>query len=585
MRIRPVKPNFERFRQELASKEALPQLTLLGLLSGLLTALVIMLFRELITLLSGIFMNGAPEGSFRSLPWEMRLLLPLAGSVLVIGLGYIIHTRYRRVGVVHVIERLDWHQGRLYFGNFLHQFLAGAVAIASGHAIGREGPAVHLGASAASMLGQRMHLPHNSLRILVACGTAAAISAAFNTPVAGVIFALEILLVEYTVAGFLPVMVASVSAATVTQMLYGTDPAFIIPRIQVDLIDELPTVVLIGVSMGVLAALFCRLTILFSHLGKKLTASFRLLLAALITGLLAIPAPAIMGVGYGTITDLLTGEHIPLFLTGVLICKLLASSASVGLGVPGGLIGPTLFLGAIGGALGASLLGMIPGIPPGSNDFHVLVGMGAMLGATLQAPLTALVTVVEMTRNSTLLFPALLAIVIASLIPPIVFKQSGIFEQVLEFWGFNRSNNPIHKVLRRIGVTTLMESNYTSVNRFLSFRELEVCENTDAQWLLVYNEQRPAATISVHSLKDYYAKTKADRNPQTHNEDTVDLLEIPALRHDVCGISYVSSVYEAWDRMISKQVDSLYIFDNSNKQKHRIIGVVTRAHLEAYHHV
>ena len=254
-----------------------------------------------------------------------------------------------------MLQRLDWNQGRLQLGNLLFQFFSGAIAIASGHSIGREGPAVHLGAAAGSLLGQSMRLPNNSLRILLACGTSAAISAAFNTPVAGVIFALEVLLIEYTFAGFLPVMLASVSAASITQMIYGAEPAFMVPRVTVDQLQQLPLVVVIGVAMGILAALFCRLTIKVNILTHTLSPTKRLFMAAAITGVLATAAPEIMGVGYGTMNILLTEPSPLIFLAILLACKLLASTASLGLGVPGGLIGPTLFLGAAGGILIATL--------------------------------------------------------------------------------------------------------------------------------------------------------------------------------------------------------------------------------------
>ena len=370
MRFKPTSPDLNRFRNQLARVDALPQLTLLGLITGIFTALVIMMFRELITFLSSLFLAGLPEEAFMDMSWDIRIFLPLIGSLALITIALFTHKNYRQVGIIHVIERLDWHQARLTLGNLLNQFFAGAIAIASGHSIGREGPAVHLGAGTASLLGQSMKLPNNSLRILVACGSAAAISAAFNTPVAGVIFSLEVLMVEYTLSGFLPVMLASASAAIITQTVYGTDPAFIVPPISTDLLHDLPLILTTGVVMGILGAFFCQLLAFFVKRSTHLPLFLRLIAAAAITGLIAIPAPAIMGVGYGTITELMSGDlYSPLFLALILFAKLLASSASLGLGVPGGLIGPTLFMGAAAGALCASVMGLITGTESVNTGF------------------------------------------------------------------------------------------------------------------------------------------------------------------------------------------------------------------------
>ncbi|WP_329601960.1 chloride channel protein [Sansalvadorimonas verongulae] len=562
--------------------DALPQLAVLGLLTGTVTAGVIVLFRELIALLANIFLRGHPEGAFLRLSWEHRVILPFIGSFLLIIIVLGIRKKFRPVGIVHVIERLDWHQGRLNFGNFLHQFFAGAIAIASGHSIGREGPAVHLGAAAGSLLGQGMRLPNNSLRILVACGTASAISAAFNTPLAGVIFALEVLLVEYTVASFLPVMLASVSAAGIIQFLYGNDPAFFVPYISVDLVDELPLVILIGFMMGFVSTLYCRLIIFFN----KRTASFspytKLLLAAAITGLLAIPAPDIMGVGYDTITELMIGENIPVLLFTLLVCKLLATSASVGMGVPGGLIGPTLFLGAVGGTLTETMVSHIPAIASNSPAFHSMIGMSAMLGAVLQAPLTALVTVVELTRNSNLLFPALLAIVIAALTSNLLLRQHGIFELILDCWGYNRVQNPVHKALSQMGISNLVNESCVILERKQSKATLQNQLRKQPEWLLVTDEGRTKAIMPAIALGQYFAPEK---DAPDEKDSSIDLLDIPSRRYDIGALSNRASVYEAWELMQSKGVEALYITKQTRKQDTQIIGIVTKASLQRYYRV
>ena len=193
----------ENFRQRLASVDALPQLAFLGLVSGLLVGAVIIAFRLCIEYIQAGFLPGGITENYESLPPLMRFVLPALGGLVI---GLIFHllagTGNIQVGVTHVLERLAYYQGHLPLRNLLLQFFGAALSIVSGHSVGREGPGIHLGAASSSLLGQWLRLPNNSIQILVACGSAAAIGASFNTPIAGVVFSMEVIMMEYTIAGF-----------------------------------------------------------------------------------------------------------------------------------------------------------------------------------------------------------------------------------------------------------------------------------------------------------------------------------------------------------------------------------------------
>ncbi|CAM3576920.1 chloride channel protein [Parendozoicomonas haliclonae] len=583
----PSPPDLNRFRHKLATLEALPQLALLGLIAGIVTALVIALFRELITLLTALFINDPTGLAFEKLPWQVRLLLPLGGAVLIIGIAQFSHRKYHRVGVVHVIERLDWHQGRLLMGNFLNQFFAGAVAISTGHSIGREGPAVHLGGASASLMGQCLRLPNNSLRLLVSCGAAAAISAAFNTPVAGVIFALEILLLEFSVTTLLPIMLASACAATLSQWFYGAQQGFQVPPMTVNPIDELPLVIMLGIAMGLLGTLFCRLITFSNKKTLHLSPKVRLLLAAAVTGILAVPAPAIMGVGYDTINLLMQESQLPFFLAVVLGCKLAATAFSVGLGVPGGLIGPTLFIGGIGGALVATLTSQAFGLKTGNEGFHVMLGMSAMMGAVMQAPLTALVTVVELTRNPELLFPSLVAIVIATLIASLLMNHKGVFEQILDSWGFDRVKDPLRQALGKEGVVSMMEARVLPLDRYQPFSTLKDKLIDSTEWLLIYDDMRPKAIMACSEALRLLEQPDEDLLIDAAlNQKTgqLDLMRIPAHRMETGAISPRSTALQALELMTSRQIDSLYVCaDKNNKTNPQPLGIITRESLQQHY--
>ncbi|MEE8378859.1 MAG: chloride channel protein, partial [Gammaproteobacteria bacterium] len=212
----------DRFRSRLASVDALPQLAILGLVSGVLVGIVIVLFRLAIENTQISFLPNGDTENYEALSATWRFGLPAIGG-LVIGLVFqaLSHTGGVQVGIVHVLERLSYYQGHLPFRNFLLQFFGAAISIISGHSVGREGPSVHLGSASGSLLGQWLHLPNNSIQTLVACGAAAGIAASFNTPLAGVIFSMEVIMMEYTIAGFTPVILSAVSATAITRLVFG----------------------------------------------------------------------------------------------------------------------------------------------------------------------------------------------------------------------------------------------------------------------------------------------------------------------------------------------------------------------------
>ncbi|MDH3370827.1 MAG: chloride channel protein, partial [Gammaproteobacteria bacterium] len=374
----------DALRLRLSRAEALPQLATLGVICGLLTGLVIIAFRLLIEVSQSLFLPGADPENYEGLDMMWRFLLPFAGG-LVLGLVFhFLPKESRHVGVVHVMERLSYHQGRLPLRNAIVQFLGGAVSIIAGHSVGREGPAIHLGAASGSVAGRYMGLPNNSLRVLAGCGVAAAIAAAFNTPLAGVVFAMEVVIMEYTVAGFAPVILAAVSATALSQFVYGSAPAFSVPQLALGSLFELPFILALGMIIGALAAAFIVITGFFAARFKAVPIWARLTVAGTITGLLALQVPEIMSIGYDTVNAALLGQLTLVALGGIVIFKLLATAAGVGLGLPGGMIGPVLVLGAAaGGLLGILGQTLAPG-EASTPGLYALLGMGAMMAGALQ---------------------------------------------------------------------------------------------------------------------------------------------------------------------------------------------------------
>ena len=231
-------------------------LALLGLLTGLLAGAVIIVFRLLVEGAQDALLPGDGPVNYAMLSGGMRILLPLLAAVLLAVMFRWLARGVHVLGVGRIMERMAYHQGRCTPREFLLQFFGAALAIIGGYSVGREGPHIFLGASSGSLLGQGLSLPNNVIRALVACGTAAGIAASFNTPLAGVVFALEVVMMEYTVASFIPVILAAVSATTLSNMVFEDQPMFGFLTLGSVPLQDLAIVAVIGVLAGVASAVF-----------------------------------------------------------------------------------------------------------------------------------------------------------------------------------------------------------------------------------------------------------------------------------------------------------------------------------------
>jgi len=564
----------EQLRVRLAHAEAVPQLALLAIITGLLAGAVILLFRLGFEQLQGMLLPAGGSENYEALPPLLRLLLPIAGAALIGLLFQAAGAERRQVGVTHVMSRLNDHQGQLPLSNALLQFIGAQISIGSGHSVGREGPGVHLGAAAGSLLGHQLQLPNNSVRTLVACGIAAAIGASFNTPLAGVIFAMEVVLLEYTVAGFAPIILAAVSATSLTRVVYGADPAFTVPPLQLGSLWELPYLLLAGLLIGVLSAGFIKLLCRCSRVRSDWSFWQRALLGGTIVGLLALPVPEIMGIGYDTVTAALLGELGIVTLLAVVGVKLLATTVALGLGLPGGLIGPTLVIGAsAGGAFGLLAAHLFPD-QVASPALYAMVGMGAMMGGTLLAPLAALIALLELTANPNILLPAMLTIVTAHLTVSELFGYRSIFIELLQLRGLGYHDHPLIQLLRRRGVIVATDSAIVTVPQHLSVQAATaLLQQHSPRWLLVDIEQQRQLFAAAELIRHL------QQQPQT---TTIDLALLPPLsRHPLPTISAEATLQEALELLDQQQCEVACVVGQRGRRGERLYGIVTRTAIEA----
>jgi CIC family chloride channel protein len=570
---------FTKLRLSMATVEGVPQLALLGAISGIIAGLVIVTFRILIEYTQMSFLPGGDPENYEGLSPVMRLLLATVGGLVVGLLFQYIAKSAAQVGVVHTMERLAYHQGRLPLRNAVWQFIGGAITIISGHSVGREGPSVHLGAASGSLLGQWLQLPNSSTRTLVACGVAAAIAASFNTPLAGVIFAMEVVLMEYTIAGFIPVIVAAVLATIVCHWFFGNETVFMVPDIGLSTIAELPFVLVLGIVIGVLAATFIELLQRFVRISATYPLWQRTTLAGFIIGICALGVPQIMSIGYDTVNAAMLGEFALGMLIAITLVKILATTIGLGLGLPGGLIGPTLVIGATaGGMVGIIADALFPG-SISSPGFYAIIGMGAMMGATLHAPLAALIAMLELTANPNIILPGMLAIVTAALINSHLFGKPSVFIMLIKERGLDFHDSALAQSLRRVAVANVMDRNLTHTEQQISIADAHTLLERKPSWIIITRNLGQYSLLPPAGLAQYLASQSALQTDS--KEHRIDLLEIPAMRLDATEIHLQASLQEAQEVFSQSEYEALCVIHKENGHQ-QIDGILTRSEIESY---
>ena len=564
-------PLLERLRLRLASAQAGISLPFLGLFAGVLAGGVIVVFRLLVETAQAAFIPFGDVERFEALSVTMRFALPVGGAILIGVVFHLLNDSTRRVGVVHVLERLQYHEGHLPLKNLLTQFFGGAVALICGHSVGREAPSIHLGAGTVSLFGQYLRLPNNSIRTLVACGSAAAIAASFNTPLAGVIFAMEVVMVEYTIAGFTPVILAAVAATIVTRLVFGSGAVFYVPQLDLGSMWDLPFILLMGIFLGALSAFFIATIRYFARLASRLPPALAIVFAGLFVGVIAIEVPAILGLGYDTVNAAILGDLPLAALVTIVVAKLLASGACVAVGIPGGLIGPTIVIGAAVGGLFAYAADAIPALSS-AHGLFVMLGMGAMMSAALQAPLAGLLALLELTTNPFLVMPAMLAVVSANITAREVFKQESVFTMLMRDAGLDYRNDPVAQSLRRVGVASVMNRSFVESDTDITVEKARELLHGTPQWIIVRDAKDNRHLLPAADLA---------RLLEQHEDDDISLLEIPAQRRELAPIHMQASMQEARAALESSEAEALYVRRQIAPLNFRVFGVLVRRDVEA----
>ena len=407
-----VAPNVTAF---LASGQ--PRVWVLALAIGIGVGLAAIAFREAIAAVQWLWLGTRSEkmlATARSLPWYWILACPVVGGVVVGQILRLISTR-RTGGVADVIEARTKSGRHLRLRDGLLSALATAISLGAGASAGREGPVVHLGATLATALAHWQRLPGWASRTLLGAGVASAVSASFNAPIAGVLFAHEVILGHYAPRAFAPIVIASTGGAIASRLWFGEAAAFAVPRYQLTSYWEFPAFALLGLTCGLVAIAFQFALVGSDYMLRKVTMPLWLMPVAggAVVGAIAVFFPEIIGVGYDA-TDLALWNRLPLSLMlALIVVKAAATAITLASRFGGGVFSPSLYLGAMtGGAFGLIAGPVFPDMAS-SEGLYAILGMGAVAGAVLGAPISTTVIVFELTGGYTLSIALLMTVAIA----------------------------------------------------------------------------------------------------------------------------------------------------------------------------
>lgn len=397
-------------------------------------------------------------------PWLFPLI-PATGALLA---GLMITrwaTEARGHGVPQVIKSVALNDGRMRPHVAIVKTLASVLTIGSGGSAGQEGPMVQIGSTIGSAVAQRLSLSPNRTRVLVASGAAAGISATFNAPFAGVLFALEVILGEFKLESFSPVVIASVISNVVWHELWGAEPVFHIPAYTIVNLVEIPLYLVLGILCGIVGVNFGKTLTLAEEWAERFPVPewLKPALGGLALGCLAmLVGDAILGNGYETMSLAMTGT-IPFWpLVFLVVLKTLGTNLTLGSGGSGGIFAPALFMGAAtGGAFGVALNGVIPTLTAGAGAYAV-VGMAAVVASATHAPLTAMLIIFEMTGNYDMMLPVMLSSVVATLFARRVSPES-IYLMKLAREGIRLRQGRDIMVLERLRVRDIMHTDVMSI--------------------------------------------------------------------------------------------------------------------------
>ncbi len=552
----------------------------LSFIVGISTGLGAVLFRWLILNFRDLFFG-------HGLNWLIPLV-PMLGGLLVGPIVYFFATEAKGHGVPEVMAAVALKSGVIRPRVAVAKAIASAICIGSGGSAGREGPIVQIGAAVGSTIGQVFKLSGDRVKILVGCGAAAGISAVFNAPIAGVIFALEIILGDFTIKTFSPVILSSVLSSVVARAILRDTPAFIVPPYEIVSAYEIPLYILLGGFAGIVAVLFTRtlyLTEDFFDQKLKIPGYLKPALGGLLLGfigLLAVKlnyagfahmsAPSIFADGYEAVGSVLGGGGLWFTLLALIVLKMIATNLTLGSGNSGGIFAPSLFMGAMAGGLFGTIVHSLFPTVTASPGAYALVGMAAVVAGTTHATITSILIVFEMTKDYRIMLALMVACVFSTLVARRLLPSS-IYTLKLIRRGINLSGGrdvnllevvKIKEIMLREFKTIPMHTNLASLLRYLE-------ESTETTLPVVTPDGKLYGMISFQDLRQILTKHEVDALVIASDIATTEII----------SVTEDENLKQALEKFGLRDFDLLPVVDKEDPT--RIKGIIHKSYLLSYY--
>ena len=544
---------------------------LLGFLAGFASTFFrwMIEFFESIFSVKGFSLAGIPPQTY---PFLLPLM-PMLGGLFIGLICKYFPNAVKENGVHKVMYAVALNDGKVRKRTIASCAVTSSITIGSGGSAGREGPTVQIGAAVGSTIGQLLHLSTERMRVLVGCGAAAGIAASFNAPLAGVLFALEIILGDFTIHTFSPIIIASVIGTVTGRALEGNEVTFNVP------VHELvhPTEIIFYLALGMLCGIVARLfTFMYFYIQQvfeeklKTADIYKPAIGGLIVGMISIFMPQILGNGYDVMEQALTGQMFWGLAFLLVFMKIICTSITLGSGGMGGVFAPSLFIGAmVGTAFGSSVHFIFPTLSASAETYSV-VGMGAVAGAVMQAPLTNILMLFELTNDYTLILP-IMATCIAASYTYQRFTKHSIYMQNLLNKGINIRHGREASIMNSIKVQDVMSTDITTIAQEMPFRKIleTISYSKNFYFPVLDNRGDMTGILSFSDIREVIFE-----------EQLGDLLVAGELANTkVYSLTPQQNLNEAMEIFSQLDVDQLPVVRSEDKLK--VIGMLTRGDMMA----
>ena len=502
-----IKNQFNEYLRYISKSQTTYLIILAGFI-GVLAGFSAVGFRYLIEFFQKLAIGNSQEiiSTLTEMSWQLKLTIPVIGACIVGPLIYFFAREAKGHGVPEVMHDVALKNAVIRPRVAVVKSLASAITIATGGSVGREGPIVQIGSALASAVGQWFKVSSESLKILVGCGAAAGIAATFNAPIAGAFFALEIILGNFALPSFSPIIISSVVATAISRHFLGDFPAFITPEYALVSAWEIPLYVILGAIAGSVSVLFSKTLYFAEDAFDKIPVPEYLKnpIGGLVIGAIIIFIPNIYGVGYETIDLALNGNLIWYTALLLIFIKLIATSITIGSGGSGGIFAPSLFLGAVmGSAFGIMVNYLFPSITAHSGAY-AMVGMGAVVAGATHTPITSILILFELTNDYKIILALMIACTISTVLSGKLFKHS-IYTLKLARRGITLNQGREEIIMKSFTAGEVMKSEIPIVKETASFNEIVniFMETQEPYYYVIDNKREFKGILSTHIIKHY----------------------------------------------------------------------------------